>query len=52
VTVVVGSALDILPDLVRQEPFDAVFIDADKVSTIAMAAGRSRNLRPRWSRDR
>ena len=29
-TVVVGAALDVLPSLEREAPFDAVFIDADK----------------------
>jgi len=32
VTVVVGAGLDILPTLVSHGPFDAVFIDADKVN--------------------
>jgi caffeoyl-CoA O-methyltransferase len=32
VTVVLGSAVDTLPSLEHQGPFDAVFIDADKVN--------------------
>ena len=32
VTVVVGAGKDILPTLVNRGPFDAVFIDADKVN--------------------
>jgi predicted O-methyltransferase YrrM len=32
VQVRVGAALDLLPDLVGEEPFDLVFIDADKVN--------------------
>jgi caffeoyl-CoA O-methyltransferase len=46
VTVVVGSALDILPDLVRQGPFDAVFIDADKVNYDRYGHWALENLRP------
>jgi len=32
VTVVVGAGVDVLPTLVSHGPFDAVFIDADKVN--------------------
>jgi caffeoyl-CoA O-methyltransferase len=32
ITVVVGAALDVLPTLEQHGPFDAVFIDADKVN--------------------
>lgn len=46
VTVVVGAALDVLPTLVDQGPFDAVFIDADKVNYDRYGRWALENLRP------
>lgn len=45
VTVLGGSALDILPSLVREGPFDAVFIDADKVNYDRYGRWALENLR-------
>ena len=41
----VGPALDRLPDIERDGPFDLVFIDADKVSYPAYLEWSARNLR-------
>jgi caffeoyl-CoA O-methyltransferase len=46
VTVLVGSALDVLPTLVKEGPFDAVFIDADKVNYDRYGHWALENLRP------
>lgn len=46
VTVLVGTALDILPTLVKEGPFDAVFIDADKVNYDRYGMWALENLRP------
>ncbi len=35
IEVIVGAALDILPTLVGREPFDLIFIDADKENNLA-----------------
>lgn len=45
VTVMVGSALDTLPRLVDEGPFDAVFIDADKVNYDRYGRWALENLR-------
>jgi caffeoyl-CoA O-methyltransferase len=45
-TVVVGSALETLPKLVKEGPFDAVFIDADKVNYDRYGRWALENLRP------
>jgi len=46
VTVLVGSALETLPSLVAEGPFDAVFIDADKVNYDRYGQWALDNLRP------
>jgi caffeoyl-CoA O-methyltransferase len=46
VTVLVGPALDVLPTLVSEGPFDAVFIDADKVNYDRYGQWALENLRP------
>jgi caffeoyl-CoA O-methyltransferase len=45
VEVVVGAGVDVLPTLVGHGPFDAVFIDADKVNYAAYGAWAIANLR-------
>jgi caffeoyl-CoA O-methyltransferase len=46
VTVIVGPALDALPALEQQGPFDAVFIDADKGRYDQYGAWAAKALRP------
>lgn len=46
VTVLVGSALETLPRLVDEGPFDVVFIDADKVNYDRYGRWALENLRP------
>lgn len=46
VTVIVGSALETLPHLVDEGPFDVVFIDADKVNYDRYGRWALENLRP------
>jgi caffeoyl-CoA O-methyltransferase len=46
VTVVEGAGLDMLPTLEPNGPFDAVFIDADKVNYERYGRWAARNLRP------
>lgn len=46
VTVLVGVALDVLPRLVHEGPFDAVFIDADKVNYDRYGRWALEHLRP------
>jgi caffeoyl-CoA O-methyltransferase len=46
VTVVVGAGRDALPALVPHAPFDAVFIDADKLSYELYGRWAIENLRP------
>jgi caffeoyl-CoA O-methyltransferase len=46
VTVVEGAGVDVLPTLSSEGPFDAVFIDADKVSYDAYGRWAAANLRP------
>lgn len=46
VTVVQGAGLDVLPTLEKHGPFDAVFIDADKVNYDGYGRWAARNLRP------
>jgi caffeoyl-CoA O-methyltransferase len=46
VTVVQGAGLDVLPTLEPHGPFDAVFIDADKVNYDGYGRWAARNLRP------
>jgi caffeoyl-CoA O-methyltransferase len=43
--VLVGAGVDVLPTLVGHGPFDAVFIDADKVNYAAYGAWAIANLR-------
>jgi caffeoyl-CoA O-methyltransferase len=45
ITVHVGAGVDVLPTLEQHGPFDAVFIDADKVSYDKYGAWATRNLR-------
>jgi predicted O-methyltransferase YrrM len=46
VTVLVGAGVDVLPTLAQHGPFDAVFIDADKVSYDQYGAWALEHLRP------
>jgi caffeoyl-CoA O-methyltransferase len=46
VTVVEGAGVDMLPTLEEHGPFDAVFIDADKVNYERYGRWAARNLRP------
>lgn len=46
VTVVEGAGVDVLPTLVGHGPFDAVFIDADKINYDNYGAWAVANLRP------
>lgn len=46
VEVLVGAGLDILPTLEAKGPFDAVFIDADKVNYDHYGQWAEKNLRP------
>ena len=46
VTVVLGPALDTLPEVKKQGPFDVVFIDADKVNYDHYGRWALENLRP------
>ena len=46
VEVLEGAALDVLPTLEREGPFDAVFIDADKEHYDAYGRWAARHLRP------
>lgn len=45
-TVLEGRALDLLPTLEGQGPFDAVFLDADKENYLAYGRWAAANLRP------
>jgi predicted O-methyltransferase YrrM len=45
VEVLVGNAVDLLPELARKGPFDAVFIDADKGNYARYGAWAAENLR-------
>ena len=45
-TVLVGAGLDVLPTLVAEAPFDAVFIDADKQNYGAYGRWAVEHLRP------
>jgi caffeoyl-CoA O-methyltransferase len=45
VTIVLGSALHVLPTLVGEGPFDAVFIDADKINYDRYGRWALENLR-------
>jgi caffeoyl-CoA O-methyltransferase len=44
--VIEGAGVDVLPTLVSHGPFDAVFIDADKVNYDRYGAWAMDNLRP------
>ncbi|MCA9538932.1 MAG: class I SAM-dependent methyltransferase [Myxococcales bacterium] len=46
VTVIEGAGLDVLPGLVAEGPFDAVFIDADKENYAEYGRFAAANLRP------
>ncbi len=45
VTVLEGAALEVLPSLEREAPFDAVFIDADKLNYDGYGRWAARNVR-------
>jgi caffeoyl-CoA O-methyltransferase len=45
VTVLEGAALDVLPSLEREAPFDAVFVDADKGNYDGYGRWAARNVR-------
>lgn len=45
ITVIVGPGVDVLPTLEQHGPFDAVFIDADKINYDKYGAWATRNLR-------
>jgi caffeoyl-CoA O-methyltransferase len=45
-TVLEGAAVDLLPDLEKYGPFDAVFLDADKPNYDFFGRWAARNLRP------
>ena len=45
IEVLVGAGVDVLPQLVEHGPFDAVFIDADKVNYDKYGAWAAENLR-------
>lgn len=45
VTVCLGAGIDVLPTLVKEGPFDAVFVDADKVSYDLYGRWAAQNLR-------
>ena len=45
VTVLVGAGLDVLPALEKEGPFDAVFIDADKLNYDAYGRWAAKNTR-------
>jgi caffeoyl-CoA O-methyltransferase len=45
VTVEIGAGVEVLPGLERHRPFDAVFIDADKINYPAYGAWAARHLR-------
>lgn len=45
VTVCVGAGVDVLPTLESHGPFDAMFVDADKISYDHYGAWAARNLR-------
>ncbi|MDD9941752.1 MAG: O-methyltransferase [Myxococcales bacterium] len=47
VEVRVGAAIDLLPELASEGPFDAVFIDGDKENYPAYGAWAAAHLRPR-----
>jgi caffeoyl-CoA O-methyltransferase len=46
VTIVIGPALDVLPALEKNGPFDAVFLDADKGNYDQYGRWAARNVRP------
>lgn len=46
VTVLVGAGLDMLPALEAHGPFDAMFVDADKISYAEYGRWAARHLRP------
>jgi caffeoyl-CoA O-methyltransferase len=46
VEVLVGAGVDVLPTIEQHGPFDAVFIDADKVNYDEYGAWAARHLRP------
>jgi caffeoyl-CoA O-methyltransferase len=46
VTLLEGAALDLLPSLERDTPFDAVFVDADKANYDLYGRWAAKNLRP------
>lgn len=46
ITVLEGAALEVLPSLESEAPFDAVFVDADKKSYDAYGRWAAQNVRP------